>query len=620
MNEEAVLEIIARKPELKAAKAKLESMQPGNYCIHQSWGFGQIKDYDATDSKLIIDFDNKEGHRMDPGFCVGTMQVLPPDHLLVRKQLDPASVDEQIANQQAELIVDLLKQYQNHAASTTEIESVLARVIGPIKYKKWWTATKKLLAKDPRVSVPARKTGMYVLRDEPITLEEELIEEYNETQSAKRRVALAEQLLETAGEKVEELRDPLSLVLHGLATAVRESNQLSPAEKLKGAWIRNDFARLLEVNVEDFEPTVVNILSDIDGLDSLIDELPTNQQSRALKAVKASHPADWKEISFSLLKNSSGKFTTDCVNFLIENGFDKDLKEVFARWQTEQNLKEPVLLWIVKNRHSKKYADLVHDMIQPRLLNSIFFAIDYEALQTASSRRIPLADILSEDKELIPDLLGAADSETAKDLANNLLLNQGFEDLTKKSLLARFIKIFPGVQSLLESDETQESQGLMVSRESYERAVAELEDLVQKQIPENSRAIAEAREHGDLKENSEYKMAKQDQQVLLARRNLLEVDLQRAQITDFQAATTDTAGIGSVVTMIDENDGNEVTYTILGAWDSDPDNHVISYQTPIGKSLLSKRIGDEISVKIENTENKLKISNIARYVDLVESK
>ncbi|EDY82382.1 transcription elongation factor GreA domain protein [Verrucomicrobiia bacterium DG1235] len=615
MNEEAVLEIITRKPELKAAKAKLEAMQPGNYCIHQSWGFGQIKDYDAPENKLIIDFEGKEGHRMDPGFCVNTMQVLLPEHLLVRKELEPAAVEELIANQPAELIVELLKQYPNFAASTAEIESVLARVIGPIKYKKWWTATKKLLAKDPRVSVPARKTGMYILRDEPITLEEELIEDYNSTQSAKRRVIIAEQLLDSAGEKLDELRDQLGLILHTLATAVRESNQLTSAEKLKGAWIRNDLARLLEIDVEDFEPSVVQILSDIDGLDQLIDELPTNSQGRALKAIKASHPADWKEICFSLLKNSSGKFTTDSVNFLVENGFADEIKETFNRWQTEQNLKEPVLLWIVKNRSSKKYSDLVHDMIQPRLLGSIFFAIDYEALQSASSRRIPLADILSEDKELIPDLLATADAETARDLANNLLLNQGFEELTKKSLLARFIKLFPGVQTLLESDETQESQGLMVSKGSYEKAVAEFDDIVTKKIPENSQAIAEARELGDLKENSEYKMAKQDQQILMSRRNLLEADIKRAQITDFTSATTETIGIGNIVTLKDEKDGSEVTYTLLGAWDGDPDNFIISYLTPLGKSMLGKRIGDEVSVTVGSTENKLTITDITRYID-----
>ncbi len=616
MNEEAVLELITRKPELKPAKEKLESMQPGSYCIHQSWGFGQIKDYDEESGKLIIDFEGKEGHRMDPGFCVVTMQVLPPEHLMARKETEPEAIAELISENQGELLVELLKQYPNEAASALEVENILTQVVGTDKFKKWWTATKKVLAKDPRIAVPPRKTGMYILREEPVSIEEELIEEYNETQSAKRRVLIAEKLLDTVREK-PEIKEELAVVLHGLATAVKESNQLSLAEKLRGAWIRNDLAEILEVDIADFEPKLSELVSDSGELDTLVKELPTTSQSRALGLIKESHPADWKEISFNLLKNSSGKFTTDCVNFLLQNGFEDELLETFERWQTEQNLKEPVLLWIVKNRNSRKFGNLVRPMVTPRLLNAIFYAIDYEALQITTTRRIPLAEILSEDAELIPDLLAEADSETARDLANNLLLNQGFEELTKKSLLARFIKIFPAVQSLLETEEEEKSSGLVVSKESYDKAVAEYDDLVTKQIPENSKAIGLARELGDLKENSEYKMAKQDQALLLARRNKLEMDLQRSKISDFSEIGTDAVGIGSVVTLLDENKNKEITYTILGAWDSNPDKQVISYLTPLGKALIGKTPSEEIELHIEGVDSLLKIISIQRYVDLV---
>ena len=617
MNEEAVLELITRKPELKPAKAKLESMQPGRYCIHQSWGFGQIKEYDAASSKLIIDFEGKEGHRMDPGFCVVTMQVLPPEHLLARKETEPDLITEMIAKQQADLVVEVLKQYTNGATSATEVESILSQVIGdPVKFKKWWTATKKILAKDPRIAVPPRKTGMYVLRDEPVSIEDELLEEYNATQSAKRRVIIADKLLDAVTEN-PDIKEHLPAVLHGLATAVKESNQLTPAEKLKGAWIRNDLAKILEVDIAEFEPVLADLVGDIEGLNEILDDLATNLHTRALELIKEAHPADWKEISFSLLKSSSGKLTTDCVNFLLLNGFDQDLLETFERWQTEQNLKEPVLLWIVKNRNSRKFGNLVRPMIKPRLLNAIFYAIDYEALQIVTSRRIPLADILSEDTELIPDLLAEADSETARDLANNLLLNQGFEELTKKSLLARFIKIFPAVQSLLETGAETRATGLIVSRESYDKAVAEYDDLVTKQIPENSKAIGVAREHGDLKENSEYKMAKQDQSLLLARRNKLEMDLQRAKITDFSEIGTETVGIGSIVNLLDETTNKEITYTILGAWDSDPEKEVISYKTPLGAALLGKSPRDEVELHIEGVDSLLKIISIQRFVDLV---
>jgi transcription elongation factor GreA len=311
---------------------------------------------------------------------------------------------------------------------------------------------------------------------------------------------------------------------------------------------------------------------------------------------------------------SQGKFTTECINFLVEHGHADELAASLKRWQSEQNLRAPVLLWIVKNRHSKKFAKLLNDLITPRLLNAVFFAIDYEALQASSARRIPLADILSEDTDLISDLLSTADPETARDLANTLMLNQGFEELTKKSLLARFIKIFPKIQSLVAADAEGKEEQLLVSRASLERKREEYDTIVSKKIPENSKAIATAREHGDLKENSEYKMAKQDQQVLMAQKTLLEKDLGRARITDFKEASSEQVSVGTVVSVRGGNAG-EARYTILGAWDGDPDKNIVSYKTALGAALLGKKPGDSVKVKTGASEETYTIVSIARYAD-----
>ena len=131
------------------------------------------------------------------------------------------------------------------------------------------------------------------------------------------------------------------------------------------------------------------------------------------------------------------------------------------------------------------------------------------------------------------------------------MLNQGFEELTKRSLLARFIKIFPGIQALVSGEGEAKDEQLLVSRASAERKRLEYELIVTKRIPENSRAIAAAREHGDLRENAEYKMAKQDQQLLMAQKSQLERELARARITDFSDANTDQISVGSVVDLRD---------------------------------------------------------------------
>jgi transcription elongation factor GreA len=302
---------------------------------------------------------------------------------------------------------------------------------------------------------------------------------------------------------------------------------------------------------------------------------------------------------------------------MLEQEQNERISYCLDRWLNEQTIKGPLLFWVVKNRNSKKYASIIQPLITPRLLAAMFYAIDYEALQNASTRRIPLGDLLSDDTDLIPDLLADANVETARDLAQTLLLNQGFEELTKKSLLARFIKKFPTVQSLLagESAQTSEDDALIVSQDSFNTSKAEYEDLIATKIPENKQAIVTAREHGDLKENSEYKMARQDQDILLSRKNELEVDLSRARITDFSEATTDNVGIGSIVELKEGSTGKKHRYAILGAWDSDPKNDILSYKTPLAQQLIGKAKGDSVSTKIGGDEEKWTILSIARWID-----
>jgi transcription elongation GreA/GreB family factor len=613
MNSEAISTLIAKTPSLKGSKAKLEAMEPGAFCVHRSWGFGQIKQYDEGSFRLLIDFATKPGHAMDPAFCVNTMEILPANHILVRKETEPKVVRKLLEEDPVQLVVDALSAYPNKSASAVEFEGTLAQFVGEDKFKRWFSGIKKQLIKDPRISVPAKKTEAYIVRDEPVSAEAEILEEFANTRSARRRITLAEDLL--AASIKEEAKAGLATVLQGLTDAVHGSNQLDSAERLYGAFVRDELSKILGHAPSGHVPSQADLIREVRGLSSIAEKIPVHFQSRFLDLVKETHPLEWREIVFALLKSSQGKFTTECINFLLENGHADELAAALNRWKNEQNLRAPVLLWIIKNRHSKKFAKLLNDLITPRLVGAIFFAIDYEALQSAGTRRIPLAEALSDDPELISDLLATADTETARDLANTLLLNQGFEELTKKSLLARFIKLFPSLQSLVAGDTDARDEQFLVSRESYERRRIEYEDIVSRRIPENSKAIATAREHGDLRENSEFKMAKQDQSVLMAQKAQLERDLARARITDFAEVPTDRVAVGTIVDLRDVASGNAVRYTVLGAWDSDPDNHVIAYKTPLGQALMGRKINDHVKLKVAGAQHEYTLSNISRHVD-----
>jgi transcription elongation GreA/GreB family factor len=619
MNKDAIDSIIKKNPRLKGQREALEAMQPGAYCIHRTFGLGRIRDYDEVQQRLIIDFedDNKEGHPMDPAFCVGKLDILPNDHILVRKREEPEAIEEMIKKRPTDLVAEILSRQNEQSASPIELEGLLRLLLGPERFKKWWTATKKALVKDPRIAVPTRKTDPYVLRDVPLKPEQEVLEDFYAEKNPKKKILLAEKLYQLA-DSVEEIASDLPQIFQDLTEAVgKASRQLNQAERLHGVWVRNDLGRQLHEDVEVIEPTSRSILQETENLSELAEELPANYYKRFLDLITRTYPDRWKEMCIQLLRNSSGKFTSECINFLVERDCQDEVAQCFRRWLDEQSIKGPVLYWIVKNRNSRKFAKLVQGLIGPRLLAAILMAVDNEALQNTGNRRIALADVLMDDPDLIPDLLAEATGENARDLAQTLLLNQGFEDLTKKSLLARFIKRFPSIQSLVAGESVSEqAEQLVVSKESFQARREELNDLIKNKIPANKEAIAAARELGDLRENSEYKMARQDQETLLARKETLETELGMARQTDFTDAPSDQVGVGSVVELTQGSTGQRVRYSILGAWDSAPEHDILSYKTPLGQALLSHREGESVQTDIDGQVESWTIEKIERWVDL----
>jgi transcription elongation GreA/GreB family factor len=133
---------------------------------------------------------------------------------------------------------------------------------------------------------------------------------------------------------------------------------------------------------------------------------------------------------------------------------------------------------------------------------------------------------------------------------------------------------------------------------------------VNKKIPENSKEIGVARSYGDLRENFEFKAAKEMQAVLMRRKQELEAMLHRARGTNFENPDLTQASIGTIVTVRRDGSGEEETYTILGAWDSDPDLGIISYQTAIGQALLGHKVGDTVTLNDGQADGQFRIVRI----------
>ena len=139
-----------------------------------------------------------------------------------------------------------------------------------------------------------------------------------------------------------------------------------------------------------------------------------------------------------------------------------------------------------------------------------------------------------------------------------------------------------------------------MTKYGYDKLITELKTLKEIERPKNIIEIDTAREHGDLKENAEYKAARERQLFLDARINELTQLVAKARVIDPSTLEHNKIGFGSTIKLEDMDSGNTYTYTIVGATESAPDKGLISYHSPLSKQLLGKIVGDEVSLTLPN--------------------
>ena len=139
-----------------------------------------------------------------------------------------------------------------------------------------------------------------------------------------------------------------------------------------------------------------------------------------------------------------------------------------------------------------------------------------------------------------------------------------------------------------------------MSQEGYDKLVAELHRLEAIERPKASAAIAEARDKGDLSENSEYDAAKEAQAHLEAKISRLKLDIASAKVVDTSLLRSDMVQILSKVEMTNLDNNAKMTYTIVSESEADLQAGKISIKTPIAQGLLNKKVGEEANIQLPN--------------------
>jgi len=603
MREEFEKMAVAGKIEGRHVEPLLQLTTSG-YCMHRSWGFGKIKTVDTVFARFTIDFPNKPGHTMDLGFAAESLKPIPKEHILARKAADLEGLRQMAAVQHLDLIKVVLNSYGSKATAD-QIQNVLVPDVIRDDWKKWWETAKREMRKDGHFQVPLKKTEPVAYQAQEVSLQDRLLGEFRAAKGLKARVVVATEVLKNAHD-LSDKPAAAAEVIPALNADITTHQRTQPSVALEGVFVRDDLLEMAGLPPVEGEVTSAQLWSQELKFAAVMETLPAAKHRRALESFKAANPEHWHEVVLGALNNVSARLCREFTGLLMHEGKTDQLKDVLARLVSQHTASSELLLWLGKDR-----SDVFADILGPEVFRAMLTAMERDQFNEKRSNR--LREFVLDDQALLADLTASADLEIIKDLTRALQLSSVFDDMDKRSLLARLVKSHPAVQSLVTGEQTKQDTTLIVSWESLERRNQEYRELVDKKIPANSKEIATARSYGDLSENHEFKAAKEMQGILSRRKAELEILLSRARGTDFSNARTDVVSIGTVVQATDLEANQTETFTILGAWDSDAEKGIMSYLTPVSQALLGRKLGEQVEFEVHGLRHHHRIDRIETY-------
>jgi len=585
---------------------KLKPMLPGAVCRHRSWGVGQIVSRDEALGSLLIDFRSKKGHSMEFEYATETLKILTEDHFEARILKNPSSVKEQAGKEPGELMKQAVQQLGREATTTRLEEAFVPHLFAASDWKKFWEAAKRAMRKDARFLIPTRRTDPIQYLDAEPQAKAGGVDELREAVGVKRVIESLERLQKNQESgALKAQADEIFRLVDAAGQKVPKS-QLGQVAEL--ALARAEFAGAIGLAAEPGDVLRGVLPTEPARLAAVVETLPAGKQARFVELMAEMLGERWTELFNALLPRASGRLMDAITAKFKKAGRGAELEGSLDRLLRERQVHPDTLVWLCRNRGGE-----FQKIGGPFLFLTALAVLEKEQLADRW-RASRLHDLLLEDKDLIRDLLAASAPEEMRDITRAALASTAFEELDKRSLMGTLVKLHPHIGSMVAGEnKSTTTESLVVSWDSLEKRKKELEEIVSKKIPANSKDIAVARSYGDLRENHEFKAAKEMQAVLMRRKAELESMIVSAQGTDFSGVKGDVADIGTVVEYQEEG-GAMRKVTILGAWDSDPENGVISYQTAVGQALMKKQPGDTAELPTEGGgKSRVRLVSIRPY-------
>lgn len=599
-----------------------------NYVMHRNWGVGKIKSISSASDSIIVDFLTKKDHKLSIQMAITSLKPLQKEHIWVKLYENPDQIYNLFQDDVVSFLIELLASHGNVMSLADIKNEIVGRFIKKQEdWSKWWNKVKLILKKEQRLGFNPKKKDELQFRQKPISKTEELTEKFNAHTEMNKKLDIA---IETLG--TDRIQDSYGALETCLQYYYEEEEAKDPIRKII-AYIFLDLARSRIDKEEEFPRHLK-----LNDISSIIGSL---KKEEILNISKQLTNIEVKKSFVNLIKKSHREHTDIFIGMLFEvpvkvNKYvfdvlagDEKFSELNLFIETAMNKSKDnpeIFLWVAKSILSGSWNDSWINISEKDLLLRVFRIL--KPLAKIEEKGTKLKNLVSDllfrnDAAILNRVLADADDDYLRKIFALYKEVPYINDLEKEKFLEMIGNLRPNFvwnQALSDESESADdilvnipAHAILVTQNGYNRKKEEFDHLVNVEMVENSKDIGEAQEKGDLRENAEYKAAMERQTQLQAEVTRMDLDLKNARIIDFNKINTEKVTIGCRV-KVKNLETNEITeFSILGPWDANSEKNIISYQSPVGKALMGKRVGENASMDFENSHMKFEILQINKY-------
>ncbi|MDR2793959.1 MAG: transcription elongation factor GreA [Treponema sp.] len=585
----------------------------GNFVFHRTWGVGRIAR--IKDDEIVIDFAKHRGHNMSLKMAVNALQTLSKNHIWVLKATwKKEKLYEKIKDDIEWALKIVIKSFDNACSMKKIKEELSPSILSVGEWVGWSNKAKQLLNTDPSFGVSPDNADVYTVRAHPITIEEKL---YNKFKAEKSFFDRAKTLMEfTLQKDFETDSDYFSEMFSyftGYLKSWSQANEQVVASYLIVKVLAGKFPQLgmkLDLNFVDM----------FDGIGN-VPELFLNLKDTTLREDFIGHirlfVPNWTDIYLKLFPTA---LLPSILDALEQAGFeDKLVALVISCFENYREYRDAVV-WFFKNSSETSWFKKANISFERQLITLIrILDVTYREIEshrdTNENRKTnkQVYTLLFKDG-ILNSFIDKADTDTITRVYAVLNDVKNLDPADKLAVRLHIAGKYADFKFLGSEEKVAVTRGLFVTAAKYMEKQKQLEHIQTVEVPANSKEIEYALSLGDLRENAEYKAAKEKQEILNSTAARLKEEIDRAQIFDPKLVHTKRVSFGTKVTLKNNNANKEEIFTILGPWESDPENKIISYLSPFGNSMLNKVVGDAFEFAVGGD----KVSYTIKLISAIE--